>query len=87
MLDSITKITRGDGYKQVQLTAAIIDKIFDTNNDGIQKELAILRVIGSSLLFFLTHYAISMRFGHHCKLSLQQQPLQLLLECCPLSPA
>ena len=55
MLDSTTKITSGDGYKQLQLTAAIIDKIFDTNN-GIKKELATLRVIGSSLLiFFLTH--------------------------------
>ncbi len=53
MLDSTTKITNGDGYKQLQLTAAIIDKIFDTN-DGIKKELATLRVIGSSF-FFLTH--------------------------------
>ena len=43
MLGSITKITSGDGYKQLQLTAAIIDKIFDTNN-GIKKELATLRV-------------------------------------------
>ena len=52
MLDSTTKINSGNGYKQLQLTAAIIDKIFDTNNNGIKKELATLRVIGSSLLYF-----------------------------------
>ena len=30
MLDSTTKITSGDGYKQLQQTAAIIDKIYLT---------------------------------------------------------
>ena len=78
MLDSITKITSDSEYKQVQLTAVIIDKIFDTN-DGTKKELATLRVIGREFTFnFLTHYsppivvAIPMRFELHCKLSLQQ---------------
>ena len=72
MLGSITKITSGDGYKQLQLTAAIIDKIFDTNN-GIKKELATLRVIGSSLLNFFDTLksTYSGRYPNEVRASLQ----------------
>jgi len=50
MLDSITKITSESEYKQVQLTAVIIDKIFDTDN-GTKKELATFCVIGREFTF------------------------------------
>ena len=72
MLQSITKLTCGDAHKQLQLTAAIIDKIFDTNS-GIKKELATLRVIGSSLLNFFDTLksTYSGRYPNEIRASLQ----------------
>jgi hypothetical protein len=75
MLDSVTKMTNRDAYRQmVQLAASIIDKSFDTNS-GIKKKMAtLLLVIGSSLLnWFETLKSIfySGRYFNEVRVSLQ----------------